>query len=1564
MRRVALAVLLVLFMLSAALPLTGAPPAEQLDAAPLAYENPGIDDGTTLFDEFSQTLIITGEPKKSMIADLDGDGLGDLAVIFNGSKDLNIFYCDPVNGFSSSDRTVVTLLYEITDLAIGDMDADGKQDIVLVLNTKSSNNLVVLYQSTNFQMASSYQKTIDYLPLAVVVGNFTGNNRPEIALVTKGTLPNQPRFAIYQWTGTYELWVDWIPLYNSPLSMIEPRLTASGDLNQDGLMDLVIGDWTSGNVSGFLNPGSPSWGTNIRLPPRQGPTVIMLSDMDGDAPLELTVAEAGGGSPLITLWDCSASGFTLLTNIDTLSTMDSLASFQLNTDLRKEIVAASTSSEDITVFRASTSGALLYPTSIRSPVPRSPKSLASADLNGDGEGDIIMTSSPSVGYGAITIYYQSGDSVSNANDNQPLDDRMISLATVGDCDGGAEEVVTYDSFSRLITFSREGAPAIREIFGPENVTTMECHDLNGDGYEDLVMVSSSPRQVHVWFGNLNLLSQSYTPVKVDLNYSMTLASSLAVGDLDGDGDLDLAVGGEGGLDIFWNSGTGSWFSQGQRSTLTLSGASVASMAAIRVQGSTHNDPLTDLAIVNASSSKIEIYLQQSGATKFLANDRLLLNTMPGISGLIANDLNGDGRKDLLTSTPQALHLYLQNGTYTKGFLDGQPIKDLAVPEAVECYTVGDIDDDGRPELAFSTANSTIEGYDFDGTAFTRLTRQTAGAAPTFLSLKDMDDDLKIDIVAISALSRTISFYYQNNFAPTAYGQVEGTGHLEGVEVWFNANGSLDSYSDQDRLSYSWSFGDGHVASGVRVSNTFMNDGPYDVVLTVSDPLLAWDEFTISVLIGDQGPVADFTFPPSPSPLEGASVQFQDLSTSPADQIINWNWSFGDGQWSNLTANGDVQHIYGWNGTFTVTLTVIDEDGSHNSTSRSITVQDSSPIADFSASSYSPFEGQEIVITDLSAFTADSIVSWSWDMGDGTWVNRTTGGTFPHTYLYNGTYQVSLVVRDTDNSEDTITKTITVRDSAPVAGFTTSVSSPFEGEEITFTDTSTFPVNEITSWYWDLGDGMTFNGQGPVVHTYADNGTFYVTLTVTDLDGNTNVSFMTVMVKDTSPTIYRLFTVGGETSFEEWDEIAFKVHDAPQWDAIVRYQWDFGGTTFQADKETDENSTSYRYASSGTYRVTVRVWDSDSYTEISIQITITDPAPIPDFTSATNTADRTVSFSAALTFDTENDYPNLTYRWNFGDTVQTEWNRSQLTNHTYLMDGVYSVRLEVRDDHNPAVIRTKNVTIDLLPPDISMGEPVLKAVVGEPTLIRVTVTDLVGIDSVFLEYTIDNVTRTIEMTSEGNGIYFAQIPAQNRTMELTYRIVAEDTFGHSASTEQFTLTLEYEDPSLFIYTSLALLIVFLVIIIYLFLSRPIVDEVFVMYHDGTLLAHQTRRLKPGMDDEILGGMLIALQNFVRDSFKDENSTVLRRMDFGERKLLVERKDDFFMAVVLSGKRAGNAAQRMLKVLDNIEEGYAPVLKEWDGDLEKVRGIRDETKPMFSRANPLDRLKGKEGEDDSV
>ena len=131
----------------------------------------------------------------------------------------------------------------------------------------------------------------------------------------------------------------------------------------------------------------------------------------------------------------------------------------------------------------------------------------------------------------------------------------------------------------------------------------------------------------------------------------------------------------------------------------------------------------------------------------------------------------------------------------------------------------------------------------------------------------------------------------------------------------------------------------------------------------------------------------------------------------------------------------------------------------------------------------------------------------------------------------------------------------------------------------------------------------------------------------------------------------------------------------------------------------------------------------------------------------------------------------------------------------------------------------------------------------------------------------------------------------------------------------------------------------------------VDEVFIIYNDGRLMAHQTRRLKPGMDDEILSSMLVAIQGFVKDSFKDESSTHLQRLDFGEKKILVERGDSFYLAVVLHSQRAGNVPHRMQGVIEDIHREYGQALKDWDGDLEKVRGVKDQTDRLFKTPMPL-------------
>lgn len=107
----------------------------------------------------------------------------------------------------------------------------------------------------------------------------------------------------------------------------------------------------------------------------------------------------------------------------------------------------------------------------------------------------------------------------------------------------------------------------------------------------------------------------------------------------------------------------------------------------------------------------------------------------------------------------------------------------------------------------------------------------------------------------------------------------------------------------------------------------------------------------------------------------------------------------------------------------------------------------------------------------------------------------------------------------------------------------------------------------------------------------------------------------------------------------------------------------------------------------------------------------------------------------------------------------------------------------------------------------------------------------------------------------------------------------------------------------------------------------------------------------MDDDILASMFVAIQIFVKDSFKDESSTGLNRLDFGKKKILVEKGESFYLAVVLHSNRTGSVPKRMQTVIDDIEMKFGPVLKGWDGDLEKVRGVKDTVNSLVKRKRPF-------------
>lgn len=141
-----------------------------------------------------------------------------------------------------------------------------------------------------------------------------------------------------------------------------------------------------------------------------------------------------------------------------------------------------------------------------------------------------------------------------------------------------------------------------------------------------------------------------------------------------------------------------------------------------------------------------------------------------------------------------------------------------------------------------------------------------------------------------------------------------------------------------------------------------------------------------------------------------------------------------------------------------------------------------------------------------------VVSWAWDLGDGT---RTNGATAAHTYAAPGRYTVTLVVTDDRGATSTTTRTTEVTappDAAPVAAATAAVSGlgvALDGSGSTDQD------GEVTSWAWDLGDGATATG-ARVQHTYAAAGRYTVTLVVTDDDGATATTNLPVEVVAPAP----------------------------------------------------------------------------------------------------------------------------------------------------------------------------------------------------------------------------------------------------------------------------------------------------------------------------------------------------------------------------------------------------------------------------------------------------------------
>ena len=176
--------------------------------------------------------------------------------------------------------------------------------------------------------------------------------------------------------------------------------------------------------------------------------------------------------------------------------------------------------------------------------------------------------------------------------------------------------------------------------------------------------------------------------------------------------------------------------------------------------------------------------------------------------------------------------------------------------------------------------------------------------------------------------RTISISSNDDGSPIARFTADSTSGTAPLVVGFNASSSYDA--DGAITSYTWDFGDGTSESGKTVSHTYTNVGAHTAKLTVRDndgkTGSAWKIINVSPA-ATVPPIADFTFDIISGKAPITVNCDASISKDSDGEIVSYIWDFGDGAQGK---GAEVSHIYNEIGTFTVKLTVTDDDGMSDS----------------------------------------------------------------------------------------------------------------------------------------------------------------------------------------------------------------------------------------------------------------------------------------------------------------------------------------------------------------------------------------------------------------------------------------------------------------------------------------------------------------------------------------------------------------------------------------------------------------------------------------------------------
>ncbi|MDP4282827.1 MAG: PKD domain-containing protein [Bacteroidota bacterium] len=465
-------------------------------------------------------------------------------------------------------------------------------------------------------------------------------------------------------------------------------------------------------------------------------------------------------------------------------------------------------------------------------------------------------------------------------------------------------------------------------------------------------------------------------------------------------------------------------------------------------------------------------------------------------------------------------------------------------------------------------------------------------------------------------------------------------------VKFNALNNIPSNVN----SYTWRFGDGASLSNSNnsVNHQYIKASAYNVTLIVKDINGCFDSITKPLSIQVDGPTSVFRST-TPGTCLNNDVSFFDSSYSDGvHPVTQWEWNWGDGN-SQTYTTPPFSHSYVNAGNYSVSLKVTDSKGCTDISSKTNAIIVSKPVAIFSGDTLSCTTHP---VNFYNSSTGPGLV-YLWDFGDGTTSDKKNP---VHTYNTEGTYSITLTIKDIYGCSSFSSKPGYVRIANPIANFNLSDSiGTCPPLVVNFTNTSA----NYSKWSWDFGDGTTSSERNPS-HFYSAVGTFKAVLTITGPGGCTSQKIKQIRVDGPSGSFSYTNLTGCDPV-----QTNFKAHTGKN----ISFIWDFNdGTTIP----TSDSIITHTFTTPGQYLPKMILVNASG---CNVPVTGKDTIKVFGVVASFKHTGALICDSGNVQFTNSSVHNDaiINYLWNFGDG-STSVKENPL--HGYNHPGIYHTTLSV------------------------------------------------------------------------------------------------------------------------------------------------------------------------------------------------------------------------------------------------------------------------------------------------